>query len=180
MSQLWGETVASRTSALFAVGIGNLCSEKDGTRGSLLGWAVKYCPGELSFLPNMPEFHWDLNHITSLTFLTGDASVFFNFWISYLSPSVWLVEMKWGMLGVSNGDQETLHRWGEMWCNKTPGSLRKSNYKLLKWVSPVDMNISVPQASICRMDLRKFPHLIEHLGEQGALFLRKCSYAEKW
>lgn len=42
----------------------------------------------LIFFLTLPEFHRDLNHITSLTFFTGDACVFFNFWISYLSPSV--------------------------------------------------------------------------------------------
>lgn len=42
---------------------------------SLLGWAVKYCPGELDFFLMLPESHRDLNHITSLTFFTGDACV---------------------------------------------------------------------------------------------------------
>lgn len=42
----------------------------------------------LIFFLMLPEFHRDLNHVTSLTFFTGDACVFLSFWISYLSPSV--------------------------------------------------------------------------------------------
>lgn len=59
---------------------------------------------------------------------------------------------------------------GEIQCNKMPGSLKKSNCKCFKRVSPVDINISVPQASSCKMQVRKSPCLTGHLREQSHHF----------
>lgn len=99
--------VASRTSALFTARTGkcavNKMEQGEVSRDGLLNAAWE----NLIFFLMLPEFHRALNHITSLTFFTGDACVLFSLWISYLSPSVWLVEMKWRTFGVSNGDQES-------------------------------------------------------------------------
>lgn len=75
----------------------------------------------LIFFLSLPEFHRDLNHITSLTFFTSDACMFFNFWFSYLSPSAEHVEMKLRTLGVSSEDRES-SAW--LWRNTVQWNAR--------------------------------------------------------
>lgn len=73
MCQGYAEKGYRRTSLYFCCR--NWESRVKWSKLSLLGWTVKYCPGELGFFLMLPESHRDLSHITSLTFFTGDACV---------------------------------------------------------------------------------------------------------
>lgn len=94
VSQLWGESLPPPVPLHYLLQKREKCAVNKMEQGEVSWDGLLNTALENSiFFLTMPEFRGDLNHITSLTFFTGDACVFFNFWISYLSPSVWLVEM---------------------------------------------------------------------------------------